>query len=215
MNLIFPFWKQLWKLRRFTFYYHPQGSLGKVMFLHVSVILFTGGGWYPSMPCRSPGGSPGPHPGGGWGVWSGGSPGLHLGRVSRSTPWGVSQHALRQTSPRDFHAGRYSQQAGSTYPTGMHSCSQKLPSDLHIIVPDMPGHGNTDRVELEDDIYPLLVRKLHQVLQKDQVYITDKGRKLRLFIFVSRRSIRDEYTAWKMPVIVHLLGYEHLTEWYN
>ena len=45
------------------------------MFLHVSVILFTGegggisaciaaglrGGWYPSMPCRFPG----PHPGGG------------------------------------------------------------------------------------------------------------------------------------------------------
>ena len=46
----------------------------------------------------------------------------------------------------------------------------------------MPGHGNTDRVELEDDIYPLLIRKLHQVLQKDQVYIIDKGRKLRLFI---------------------------------
>ena len=75
--------------------YCQQRSWGKVMFLHVSVILFTGGEWYPrlhcrwylSMPCsRSPGGvvsqhalqvvshhalqqvsgeSPGPHPGGG------------------------------------------------------------------------------------------------------------------------------------------------------
>ena len=52
-------------------FYRPQRSWGKVMFLHVSVILFTGGG------------SPGPHPGGG---------------VSRPTPRrGVSQHALRQT----------------------------------------------------------------------------------------------------------------------
>ena len=60
------------------------------MFLHVSVILFTWEGWYPSMPCsrsggwypsmhcrwypsmpcsRCPEGSPGPHPGG--------SPGPH------------------------------------------------------------------------------------------------------------------------------------------
>ena len=163
--------------------YRPQRSSGKVMFLHVSVILFTGGlvsqhalqvvsqhvlqisggwGWYPSMPCRwyprmpcmSPGGYPGPPQEG-----------------------GVSLRPLGAV-----HAGRYSQQAGGTHPTGMHSCSQKLPSNLHIIIPDMPGHGNTDRVELEDDIYPLLIRKLHQVLQKDQVYIFDKGRKLHLFI---------------------------------
>ena len=46
-------------------YYRPQRSWGKVMFLHVCVILFTGGcypsmhcRWYPSMPCsRSQGGS--------------------------------------------------------------------------------------------------------------------------------------------------------------
>ena len=45
-------------------FYRPQRSWGKVMFLHVCVILFTGGWcypsmhcrWYPSMPCsRSPG----------------------------------------------------------------------------------------------------------------------------------------------------------------
>ena len=44
------------------------------MFLHVSVILFTGGWWYPSMHCRwypsMPCRFPGPHPGGG-------SPGPH------------------------------------------------------------------------------------------------------------------------------------------
>ena len=58
------------------------------MFLHVSVILFTGGvvsqhalqqvswGWYPSMPCRFPG----PHPGGSLGGFGQG--------VSRPTPKG-------------------------------------------------------------------------------------------------------------------------------
>ena len=40
--------------------YRPQMKFAKVMFLHMSVILFTGGVWYPSMHCRSPG----PHPGG-------------------------------------------------------------------------------------------------------------------------------------------------------
>ena len=74
-----------------------------------------GGGWYPSMPCRSPG----PHPGGrsrglvGWG-----SPGPHPGEVEGSG-WGglqahtqgcVSQHALRQTPPPPadgYCCGRY------------------------------------------------------------------------------------------------------------
>ena len=40
----------------------------------------------------------------------------------------------------------------------------------------MPGHGNTDRVELEDDLFPLLTRKLHQVLQSgfwDQSAVAD------------------------------------------
>ena len=36
-------------------FYRPQRSWGKVIFLHVSVILFTVGGGYPSMPCRFPG----------------------------------------------------------------------------------------------------------------------------------------------------------------
>ena len=63
--------------------YRPQTKFAKVMFLHVSFILSTGGfpaciaggipeclaaglgGWYPNMPCRFPG----PHPRGSWGVW--------------------------------------------------------------------------------------------------------------------------------------------------
>ena len=54
----------------------------------------------------------------------------------------------------------------------------------------MRGHGNTDRVELEDDIYSLLIRKLHQVLQKKTKKNTNRiigqGRKFYLFIFTIR-----------------------------
>ena len=71
----------------FSHIYRPQRRWGKVMFLHVFVILFTRG-WHPSMPCRSPRGGypsmpcrfPGPHPGGSL-------RGLARG-VSRPTPRG-------------------------------------------------------------------------------------------------------------------------------
>ena len=57
--------------------------------------LQVSGGWYPSMPCRSPG----PHPRGKLrGLAWGGSPGPHLGG-SPGPHWGVYQHALRQTPP--------------------------------------------------------------------------------------------------------------------
>ena len=117
---------------------------------------FRGEAVYPSMPCRFPGphpreslrhlvgegGSPGPHPGGSWGVWSGGglqahtqggrlrgltggSPDPHLGGFSRPTPGrgspgphlgGLSRPTLRQT-PLTATA------VGSMYSSGMHSCS--------------------------------------------------------------------------------------------
>ena len=94
------------------------------MFLHVSVIPFTGGvvsqhalqqvskgGWYPSMPCRFQG----PHPGeklmglargglqahtqgGSWGVWPGGSRPTP-GGVSRPTPRGVCIPACTEAEP--------------------------------------------------------------------------------------------------------------------
>ena len=76
------------------------------------------GGEYPSMPCKFPG----PHPGGKLkGIWpvGGGYPGLHprgqlraiwqgdlqahTWGVSRPTPGGLSQHALRQTPDPSFH----------------------------------------------------------------------------------------------------------------
>ena len=76
--------------------YRPQRSWGKVMFLHVSVILFTGG-VVSQHALQVSGGSPGPHPGGRlrgllvrgvcWPTpW--GSPGPHQG-VSRPTPGGL------------------------------------------------------------------------------------------------------------------------------
>ena len=74
-----------------------------VMFLHMSVILFTGGVSRPTPRGRlrglagSPGphlgGSPGPHLGESPGPHPGGSPGPHLEGL------GYPQHALRQTPP--------------------------------------------------------------------------------------------------------------------
>ena len=69
------------------------------MFLHVSVILFTGVGGLQAHTWREVEGSD----------WGGG--------FSRPTPRGlaggcVSEHALRQTHPQQM----------ATHPTGMHSC---------------------------------------------------------------------------------------------
>ena len=90
-------------------HYQPQRSWGKVMLLHVSVILFTGcvvsqhalqvvsqhalqqvSGGYPSMPCRCPG----PHAGGEQlrGL-AGGSPGPHPREKLRGLAWrGLQAH---------------------------------------------------------------------------------------------------------------------------
>ena len=106
------------------------------MFLYVSVILLTGWGWYPSMPCsRSPGVSrPTPRrecEGSGLGGPTPSRP--TPGGVSRPTPRGVFQAHTRgdlqahtwwgfpacteaDTSPLTATA------ADGTHPTGMHSC---------------------------------------------------------------------------------------------
>ena len=52
-----------------------------------ALLVSKGWGWYPSMSCRFPG----PHPGGAWVVWPGGSPGSHPGGKSRCLAWGVSR----------------------------------------------------------------------------------------------------------------------------
>ena len=87
------------------------------MFLHVSVILFMGGG---GIPAYIAGGIPACLAAGMGGVVS-----QHALQVSRPTPrgylgphlgGGVSQHALRQTPPFPTATA-----AGGTHPTGMHS----------------------------------------------------------------------------------------------
>ena len=84
-------------------YYRPQRSCGKVMFLHVSVILSTGGGYLPLVlgGCLSlvPGET---HP----------LPG-------QTPPWA-------DTPPDVQCMLGYGQQAGGTHPTGMHSCIEIL-----------------------------------------------------------------------------------------
>ena len=103
-----------------SYLYRPQRSWGKVMFLHVSVILFTGGG------------SSGPHPGevegSGLGAFpgphQGGSPGPHLEGCLQANTWGGSPGphqggiaACTEADPQ--HAATA---AGGTHPIGMHSC---------------------------------------------------------------------------------------------
>ena len=40
---------------------------------------------------------------------------------------------------------------------------QFLPKHQHIVIPDLPGHGGTDGIELKDDIYSAFVDKLLEV----------------------------------------------------
>ena len=86
--------------------YRPQTKFAKVMLLHLSVILFTGGG------CLGPGprgrleGCPGEF---GGSAWAG---------VQAQARGGVSQHALRQTPPNQQTATA----SDGTHLTGMHSC---------------------------------------------------------------------------------------------
>ena len=116
---------------------------GKVIFLHLSVILFTGGSyhsmpcrWYPSMSCRSGGISqhalqvsrPTPRGGSLRGLArgvsrptpTGGSPGPHPGGSPDLHPGRVSQHSLMQTPHHQLMATT----TGGTHDTGMHSWLQ-------------------------------------------------------------------------------------------
>ena len=130
-------------------YYHPQMKFAKVMFLHVSVILSTGGwvggipaciaggaglgGWYPSMPCNFPG----PHPGGKLrDLARGRSRGPHPRGKLRGLAWGVSiptprggfQAHTQMGSPGPCPGGVYPSKhwgrppVGGMHPSGGHSC---------------------------------------------------------------------------------------------
>ena len=91
---------------------------GKVIFSEAFVknSVHGEGAWYPSMHCRwypsMPHRSPGPHLGGSWGVWPGGSPGPHPRGKLRGLAWGV----FRPT------AGEMATAVDGMHPTGMHSC---------------------------------------------------------------------------------------------
>ena len=132
-------------------YYRPQRSWGKVIFSGVCVKnsvhrsgVVSQHALQVSRPIPSgevegsgPRGSPGPHPGGSWGVRPGGSPGPHLGGVSRPTPRGFpGTHPVGGGIPACTEADTPPQQmataVGSTHPSGMHSCSYRIPFDSQL-----------------------------------------------------------------------------------
>ena len=98
--------------------YRAQTKFAKVMFLHLSVVLFTGGTCIPA--CNGSDSQPEdrPHP----------SPGRNQEDLPpRKKP--VRPHPPgrnHQDPPGAVHAGRYGQQAGGTQPNLMHTCSQCL-----------------------------------------------------------------------------------------
>ena len=99
-------------IRYIISFYRPQRSCGKVMFLHLSVILFMG-----------------------WGVCH---PLDQRQTPPRQTP--PAQCMLGYTHPTQCMLGNttpvqsmlgYGQQAGGTHPTGMHSCLMIFSFDLN------------------------------------------------------------------------------------
>ena len=92
------------------YHYRLQRSWGKVMFLHVSVILFTGGS------------SASVHAG--IYIPPGADPLEQTPPPVADLPTGADTPSPRSRhSPLGaVHAGRYGQQAGGTHPTGMHTC---------------------------------------------------------------------------------------------
>ena len=102
-------------------HYRPRTKFAKVMFLHVSVILFTGGlqahtqgevegsGWGQ--------GFPGPYPGevGVW-LWGVGAPDLGVSWPRQ----GMCIPACTEADPQQMATA-----ADGTHPTGMHSCYWK------------------------------------------------------------------------------------------
>ena len=126
---------------------------GKVMFLQVSVILFTGGCLVPGGVCLVPGEGAGPR-GGAWsggclqahtqrGSWGGSGPGPHPRRNSRGiwsrpTPKGELEWDLVQVHPPPLSPVTATA-LGGTHPTGMHSCWSDNPQNIgqRIMIPDI------------------------------------------------------------------------------
>ena len=107
---------------------------GKVIFSEACVKNSIHGGWpssmhyrwYPSIPCRYPGGGipaclaglQAHNQGGSSGVWPGGSPGPHLGGLQAHTHGVIPACTEADKPPPPQKATA----AGGTHPTGMHSC---------------------------------------------------------------------------------------------
>ena len=121
-------------------FYRPQTKFAKVMFLHVSVILSTGGGVpgqvhprdqvhpqtrYPSL---GPGTPPDQvHPQDQVHPLEPSTPPLdQVHPTGPGTPWDRYSPWDQVHPPGAVHAGRYGQQVGDTHPTGMHSCFNYL-----------------------------------------------------------------------------------------
>ena len=138
-------------------FYCPQRSWGKVIFLHMYVILFMGD------VCLSacwdthllPGADPPPQ---------------------KQTP-PQSRHPHRadtqweQTPPRAVHAWRYGQQAGGMHPTGMQSC-------FHC-------HHFVNAATCYHDIHFFCCRCHHSLLQTHSMMTMNDG-KIHLFFVAAR-----------------------------
>ena len=136
--------------RHFVIYCRPQTKFAKVMFLHVSVCprgTEVPGQVLPGQVHPSPLGQVPPWAGTPWAgtplvgtpPWPGTPPQastprqVHHPWAGTSHPWAGTPPPFRYTPsgytppgrytpPGTVHAGRYGQQAGSTHPTGIHSC---------------------------------------------------------------------------------------------
>ena len=102
-----------------TYFYRPQRSWAKVMFLQVCVILFTRGGCLPQCMLGYH-----PHPQGADTPWSRHPPGA-------DTP--PEQKLPREQPPLPREAD-YGKRAAGTHPTGMHSCGSFLYLGKHNIM---------------------------------------------------------------------------------
>ena len=140
-----------------TLCYRPQRSWGKVMFLQVCVILFTGG--VPDqVPPPGPGTPldqvhpprPGTPPGARYTPWARHTPLDQVHPPGPGTPW------ARHTPPGQAHTpgpgtppgpgthppgpGRYGLRAGGTHPTGMHSCFKMFVRYIVLLTVVVPSH---------------------------------------------------------------------------
>ena len=96
LSLFFVAWGWWWLFKCTLFYYRLQTKFAKVMFIHLSVILFTEG---VSASVHAVIHTPG----------------------SRHPPWSRQPPGSRHP-PAQCIAGRYGQQAGGMHPTWMHTC---------------------------------------------------------------------------------------------